>query len=1345
MLSNSLFLWSLAALIGVLLAILGFILYVAARQAHAKPGADPKLVKLRFDSLRNSFRNAVDIIEANIAARSERYGIPWVLVLNEGQTNSALPIEQSGVASALSSEAATAAATNGIAWHFFDKGVVVEMQGAYLGSPDDESSAEKPWDEFLGLCRNYRPQRPFDSVVITVPARLLLDNGPDAQLELVKLARLSHRRLWLAQNRFAMRFAVYIAVSGCESIEGFSAFARALPESMRAGILGWSSPYDLSTTYQGSWVEDAVDDVVHTLADASAELFTHFKGGADARKFFLLPSRVDALRAQLQAYTDELMRPSAYHEPFFFRGIYFTGDSSQSAQLVQGAEAEESPLGEERPGAPELVSALMQEPAFLKDLFERKIFLEYGLARPSRQQLARPVLTRLARGTAVLVLGGWTLSMFVATLQLARRETDLAATLQTIESDARFRNQAMARGDTVPADWYRVRTLNLLAAIERHGAEKVWSFALPGSWHYWDDVEARAVARIEREFGEIAIGTLRRELYAKASALTGVQQDDSTSELIIGGECSAPEVLGLKTRKPTLAVDDQAEMLALQQYLGSVERLDHALGAMQRLLKSTPNDDQDLRLLVKYTLGADLPDNISQSIQYFRGGERNASVSVAPIQLAVRCSMGKGMAALQQRLFNNNDLLVQERQFAALQTRLLAPDALAATFAQTTDGLKELLAVVQQEDNLLAGGRSGWMHSPSADLGAGYQGLLLRIAQLDRLLGPDLAEQLKQQTAAEYQKFAAEFAQRFGADTGSGIAWQDKDARYTLSPERLALRDAVTNLLAQNFMTAPRGRELPEIPAQSILSWDPAMLDQALGFVDGYRRFVAEGLIKFPPEARASMGVFVAGQFAQLVNDRVVDAFSVSGRVDPANMTDATAFDAARGRLVKLQAFLTELGAPGLADNLQRAVAQDALARLNQVNHNLNQADLYAVRGGDFNYWNGDRAPVLQAFGLPDSQALSQYLALQSSRIEALARQADIYLPSLDHAQQEGRLAQRWLAISKELERYRLKNPNSTLLIYELFLTTSGVEMDRSNCSEKLASKQPGSRPADYFAEHHLALYNALQKRCAELRLTELHDQWSAFSVGFNSLLAGRYPFASSSAKDVTAADYEDAGQLFRVSEKLTHLLREPATGGRHEVASSAVQKFSDQYERVRAFMAPLYPTEEGVQAGYDLAVEFRSNQAAEVNGNKVIDWSLEVGTQALSLRDPPRLLHWEPGMPVTLTLRLAKDVPDSALPDAQQAELVADGKTVRYQYTDTWSLLRLIARQRDSDSGGRADNRSQLLRMEFPMGVEQGKGAAPESRARVYLRLTLSASGKRTPLAWPAVFPVRAPDFSSP
>lgn len=1359
MLGDNLFLVSLGVLILLVLVVLGLVLYFAAKRSVAKPGNDPKIVKLRFDSLRSSFKQAVELIEGNIASRSERYSIPWVLVLSEGAGQRQLPISQSGVASALSSEAAGAAAAQGISWQFFDKGIVIDMQGAYLGSPDDEDASEKPWDEFLGLCRNYRPQRPFDSVVITVPAALLLDGNPDAALELSKLARLSHRRLWLAQNRFAMRFAVYVVVSGCDQIEGFSPFSRALPEPMRAGILGWSSPYDLSTTYQGGWVDEALDSVVKTVSDTSSELFALNAPNNETAKFFLLPSRIDTIRSQLQSYVDELMRPSAYHEPFFFRGIYLTGDSSESAQKASGMDvavaSDDAAAGDAEPqvNPADMVSQLMRQPVFLRDLFEKKIFLEYGLARPSRQQLSRPALTSAARWGAGLVLGCWSLGLVVATVQLDRRNPDLTRALMQIEADANIRARASERGEVVPTDWYRSKTLALLAEIEKLGNGRAWTFFMPGSWEIFDNLDERVAERIEREFGEIAINTLRRELYARAAELTGVAQDASTAELIIGGECMVPTgFAALKTapRKASLAVEDLAEFNALLQYLSAVERLDQAIVSMARLQKPSATEASDLRLLVKYTLGAELPGNMSQSLRFFRGSEgaaAPASISTAHIRQAVQCSLGKGAAALDQRLFVGNDLLVSERLLVGQYAKLFAGDPRTGNFAQTVGGYRDILAAIKEQEGLVASGKGAWMRQPSLNLGPAYDAALARISQSPRLLGPETAEQVRLRAVAEFQKFSVEFYARYGSDGTSGVLWQDKEGKFGLSPERLALRDALTGLLAQPFMTEPRDREMPEMQAQNTLLWDIGKLDQALSLADAHKRFNAEALVKFPPSTRASMSGFVNQQFARLVSDYAIEALSLSGRSDPNALADAASFDAARGRLVKVQALLVELGAKNKADNLRSLISQDALVRLKQVDDSLNRSDLLALRTRDFSDWLGDRGPLLAAFGVADSPGMMQYLAVQFGRAESLGRQSEIYLASLDAAAAESQLARRWQAINRELERYRLKTPGGSLVLYEQFLVTIGSDIDRSNCAEKLTGKAPGARPGDYFAEKHLLVYTGLLRRCNELRFGEQQELWASFANNFNTLLAGRQPFVAAGLKEAPDADFEDVGQIIRSFERATRVQGSATLALTNRAsAGPAAKRFAEQFEKVKAFLAPLYPAEEGAIAGFDVAAEFRTNQAAEVEGNKVIDWTLEVGSQSLRLRDPPRPLRWEPGAPVVLTLRLAKDAGVNAIADPQQPNMATDGKQVTYRYADAWSLLRMIARQREPDAANRGDARSLLLRLEFPLSVgpEVPRASVQDVRARVYMRLALSPVGKRTPLFWPGSFPSRAPEFAA-
>lgn len=183
---------------------------------------------------------------------------------------------------------------------------------------------------------------------------------------------------------------------------------------------------------------------------------------------------------------------------------------------------------------------------------------------------------------------------------------------------------------------------------------------------------------------------------------------------------------------------------------------------------------------------------------------------------------------------------------------------------------------------------------------------------------------------------------------------------------------------------------------------------------------------------------------------------------------------------------------------------------------------------------------------------------------------------------------------------------------------------------------------------------------------------------------------------------------------------------------------------KVRDFLAPLYPTEENQVPGMDLTVEFRANAASEIDGNKIIDWSLAVGSQMLRQREPARPLRWEPGLPIVLTMRVARDGPVIPAADAAQPDMSVEDRTVTYRFDDPWALFSFITTHRDTDSPAGTDARSQLLRFEFPLITNNANpGAQPRaSRARVYVRVAVSAAGKRAPLAWPGAFPVRQPSW---
>ncbi|CAB3749322.1 type VI secretion system protein [Paraburkholderia humisilvae] len=1414
MLTSNLFLLSIAVLTVVVCIVLGTVLYFALHGSQGKPAAERKIVRLRADSLRSTFRQAVELIEGNIASRAERYNIPWIMVLDEGDDPHPLPVAQAGVASVLSSEAASPAATSGISWHFFDRGVVIDIKAMYLGSPEDDGD-EKPWDEFLGLCRNYRQQRPFDSVVITVPATLLLAEDTDAQLELVRRAKLAHRRLWLAQNRFAMRFAVYVVITGCEGLPGFAGFARALPEPMRASMLGWSSPFDLSTTYQSAWVDTAMASIERAVSDTSAELFALDAGTIDAAALLLLPARIDAMRAQLQIYIDELLRPSAYHEPFFFRGIYLTGDSSEFAQWTvepassaygdgalvpaggvrataddedargaadaamplvpyaggaplrgEGAAAATSLETQRRePGGP--LNELMRQPAFLRDLFDKKIFLEYGLARPSRSQhLTRPLVHRAVRWGSYALLGIWGVGIVVSTVQLSHRNGELVTALGALQRDAQDQAMAARRGQDLTADWYRGKALALIALNQHLRADPLWTVFLPGSWPIVDDLDQRVNNRFDQAFGEIALTALQREMFARVSQLTGTGRDPSTGQLIVGDDCAAPALPRADgTRTDTLSIDDLPEMRSLRQYVNGVDQFDAALQALQSLQRPSPDNADALRLVVRYALGAELQGNVSSTLRYFYRdadaqsayrSDLGSGLAVSQLRDALRCTLDRGAQRLNQRLFAANPLLVSEQSITDHLRALSGADAGASGFAQVSAAFRAVVAGIDAQQDLLASGRSGWIRQTQFAPGATYDRMLERVAQ-NRLLGADLAASVRARDDSAFQVFRADLAQRFGGPD-SGIVWVDKEHRYAVSPTRLALRDGINALLSQPFMVQPRDLPLPTLPADSVIVWDTAQLDQALALGEVRKRYFSDGLTKLPALIQPAVEQTLDAQFARLVLDQTAAAATPTPA--DADADSAAAFDAARTRLTRIKGLLTDMGALTQAADLDAVVSRDALERLRLVDAELTHAELYATRqNAGFDGMSNARPTVLAAFGVPDVAALQPYLAQQSARALTLGSEAAVYLAALDPVDAAAPLAQRWRAIERDLDRYKLKNPNSSLLMLEQFVMAA-ADAGSAGCGAKFPPRPSASGADDYFAALHMRLYSTLLARCHQGYADELRVQWDSFSDAFNQSVAARAPFigaaaAGASAGTATAsgvgdgvtADFGELGQVLKRYERVSVTFRDAGAGSAAGDAS-AVRRFIDNFDKVKTLLAPLYPTDDGGPSGYDVSVEFRANRAGEIAANQVIAWTLSIGAQSLSMGDtPPHPLHWDYGMPVTLTLRFAKDSPLTVLADPRQRAFSTDGRVLTWQFSDPWALITLIGAQRVPDTGPRADSSAQLLALDFPLGTASPAdvGLLPvQARGRAFVRVTLTPAGKKTPLPWPGSFPARAPDWTA-
>jgi len=562
-------------------------------------------------------------------------------------------------------------------------------------------------------------------------------------------------------------------------------------------------------------------------------------------------------------------------------------------------------------------------------------------------------------------------------------------------------------------------------------------------------------------------------------------------------------------------------------------------------------------------------------------------------------------------------------------------------------------------------------------------------------------------------------------------------------------------LLDQPFMVAPRDLSLPSIAEGSTVTWDLAQLDQAVALGEVRKRFLAEGLNALPDTLRPVVEQALDVQFARLMVDQVAAAATVSpAQGEP----DGAAFDAARGRLVKIRAALTDMDAAAQGADLDALMSRDAMEHLRLVDEALMRAELYATRSAGAVSSGGAPAPVLAAFGIADPAQLGGYLDQQAARAAALGKQAVLYLSALSTADAATPLAQRWQAIELDLSRYQLKNPNSSLLMLEQFIQAVAGDARAGDCIGRFPSRPSVSGAGDYFTTVHMRLYDSLLARCGQSYNAELRQQWDAFASTFNQSIAGHQPFGvpvrlagrgGAGSADSASADFNELGQMLLQYGRASRILQQARNGAveRAVGANAAVRQFADRFDPVAALLAPLYPANDGAPTGYDVRVDFRANRTGEIAANQVIDWTLRIGNQSVSTNDTSTTLHWEYGMPVTLVLRFAKDSPLTAINDPGQRAFSTDGRTLTWQFADPWSLLSFISQQRVADAFARDRASGQLLKFDFPLGTASAADLAllpKQARGQAFIRLTLSAPGSKTPLPWPGSFPTSAPEWNA-
>jgi type VI secretion system protein ImpL len=1293
--------WLLLGIVLLLLAI-GLVIYLVLRRGAGtamEPEPEPEAEEERradpgreavalLTGPRRSFAAGVAKLRRYVPGRDARYRIPWVVMVGaegSGKTSVADAVNLSRPFPTGEDERGD----DGIRWGFFEQGVLLDTPGEWLQRRGGGTGQTREWRTFLRLLQWYRPGRPLDAVVLTIPADELAGPTALAKQALTNRAEGLREALMEAQRRLDIRFPVHVLVTRCDRIPGFTATCREIPDAARDELFGWSSPYPTEAAFAPAWVDEAYDALDRSLYETQVELLSS-AAPTHADGVFRFAGELRQTHASLHTLLGEVFRESAYHEGFFFRGIYFTGDpeltlpTGPSHGTAAGMAEITTSIDADGDGDQAVPGGIrIAAPLFLRQLFGERVFAEAGLARPvGSMLLARGRGARAAQIAAALLVVLGTPALLLANHRLNRTGT---RTEMALEYARPFLAQLEAESDDSVSSARADRPVDVLGVVERMATlpvDRLWSPVVPASWG--SGVRDRLRRAQAMAFRDAVYPAMYRRL------------DNRTRTLLAdgGGDWHA-------VATPAMLAD----------YLRQLGALSENVNRYNRLAAPGQGRTEDLEELTEYLYGVRPSGPSASRTRAYQWAVANASGRPLDDD-RTRDAVDRAEAlagSVYDRLVATLARLEAGATGAAAWSARQADaggmirGAAVAPPASTENGGFSFTAQAQPgfEDFGAAGGAPAAAPFAPSRLRAYFSGADSAWLAPEAPLPPAVAAALARIPSSAVLSAAAfrrEFTEGFTRERATHLAGLDVEGGAFPAPgtggarSLVALRDALGALQTQEFAGGNAPVRLgPMVPAGAPLAWDTVALGSALSRFDGYRAFVAApNVAALSARGRNLVQNLAAAQLESGMTYDVARAARVggpggawlAGNNERGLRARVAGMQAAAGQLARLLSAYQQLGLGPSYDDLAGTVAAQGAAVLAGADALLDAQGLYVPRDGGFDWWNGETPVAFPAFGVRDTAGLDVYLASQLAAVQQVyGMYVEPVLALLDSEAMAGWNAapppdahavlaavERWKGLAEQLAAYTAKKPSSVGAL-ETLIGQAMLAVAPGSC----APAGRGVRGGDWFAARHEHIRGELYARCRQLSARVAAAGYRDLRDAFQSTLAGRFPFAPADAR--ADADPADVADFFRL-----YAAREPARrsilSGNEGVGGpgSAAADWLRRMDAAAAFLAPLAAADTGGGPAYLVAAEFRVAHDRESGADQVAGWQLRVGDRSLTPRDSAgAALPWSPGTPVWGLFRWADGSPLRPSAAGLPWPARVDGAQLGYGYGGTWALLRLV------------------------------------------------------------------------
>jgi len=286
--------------------------------------------------LRERFEEAIAALRQSRGREHNLYSEPWYVIIGPPGSGKSTLLQNSGLQFPLGQKFGRDAVrgvggTRNCDWWFTDEAIFLDTAGRFTTQDSDPGSDARAWREFLALLKKYRRRRPVNGIFLTVSVGDLLTlTGPGRDAQVAA----SRRRLDELNRELRIRLPIYLLVTKCDLMAGFTEYFDDLSAEARKQVWGVTFPYEQALHGRAPELFGAeFDQLVTRLNERMWQRLEEEREARRRAKIFSFPQQFAALNDLLGQFVTDVFGGTRMDSRALLRGVYFTSGTQEGTPI----------------------------------------------------------------------------------------------------------------------------------------------------------------------------------------------------------------------------------------------------------------------------------------------------------------------------------------------------------------------------------------------------------------------------------------------------------------------------------------------------------------------------------------------------------------------------------------------------------------------------------------------------------------------------------------------------------------------------------------------------------------------------------------------------------------------------------------------------------------------------------------------------------------------------------------------------------------------------------------------------------------------------------------------------